>query len=53
MSSAESHLNLLDSVVRSAENLCKGETLLFRTQKEGQRLVLALKDLSQSGPFFA
>ena len=41
ISSAESHLSLLDSVVRSAEGLCEGELCFFETQKDGHCLVFA------------
>ena len=33
MSSAESHLRLLDSVVRSAEMLCEGELCCLGTER--------------------
>ena len=42
MLSAESHLSLLDSVVRSAVGLCEGEPYCLGAQKEGQCLVRVL-----------
>ena len=46
MSSAESHLDLLDSVVRTAERLCEGEDcFLGHKRKVGQCLVLTRYDI--------
>ena len=42
MSSTESHLNLLDSIVRNAERLCERKLCCFGAQKKGLCLVFTL-----------
>ena len=43
MSSAESHLGLLDSIVRSAEKLCEGELCCFGNKRKVRALCLQYK----------